>query len=235
MSLTIASIALYGAGVTSTLSPCALPLVPGYLAVLVDDPSKGRRARPQRVAMFAMGAIGTFVLLGGLIGWAGLTLDFTIGWLQRLTGIGLVCFGLLMIAGRLGRLTAEFRFLGALPAQRHLRALLLGVGCGAAWTPCVGPLLGAALTAAARSGSTLRGSLLLLMFGCGVLTPFCAVSFVRVPKLGSRVSAVGRRLGTVSACVMLVLGVLLVGGWYDAFIGTLDIGTKSRRTSWIGA
>ncbi|MGZ4773045.1 MAG: cytochrome c biogenesis protein CcdA, partial [Ilumatobacteraceae bacterium] len=72
MSLTIASIALYGAGITSTISPCVLPLRPGYLAVLADGSSHNGRPRPQRVLIFALGAIGTFVALGGLVAAVGL-------------------------------------------------------------------------------------------------------------------------------------------------------------------
>ena len=225
MSLTLASIALYGAGVISTISPCVLPLVPGYLAVLADAPCAGGGARPQRVAIFAVGAIGTFVALGGLIAAAGLALSTTIGFLQRLTGLGLIAFGILMLLGRLGRANGDFRIARVLPAQPHLRALLLGVGCGTAWSPCVGPLLGAALTAAGGSGSVWRGSWLLFTFGCGVLTPFCAIALLRIPKSGPRMRLAGRRLSSMSAVVMLGLGLLLAGGWYDSLVQRLWIGS----------
>ena len=225
MSLTLASIALYGAGVTSTISPCVLPLVPGYLAVLTDASCPDKRARPHRVAIFAFGAIGTFVALGGLVAALGLALSATIEFLQRLAGLGLIAFGIVMILGKFGRATRGFRVTRTLPEQPHLRALLLGVGCGAAWSPCVGPLLGAALTAAGGSGSAWRGSWLLFTFGCGVLTPFFAVAFLKVPSAGRRLRLVGRRLSTASAAAMLGLGVLLVGGWYDAFVQRMGIGT----------
>ena len=224
MSLAIASIALYGAGVTSTLSPCVLPLVPGYLGVLVDG-SASRRARAQRVAVFALGAIATFVALGGVAAAVGLPLSATIGWIQRVAGLCLIALGALMILGRSGHVVREFRLVRALPAQPHVRALLLGIGCGAAWSPCVGPLLGAALTAAAASGSAWRGSWLLFAFGSGVLTPFCALASVRLPTLGGRVRSMGRRLSGVSAVAMLALGAVLLAGWYDALVQRLDIGT----------
>ena len=223
MSLTVASIALYGAGITSTISPCVLPLVPGYLAVLADRSSLNRRPRPQRVAIFALGAIGTFVALGGLVAAVGLELSPTITVLQRLAGFGLVAFGTVMLLARSGRATGEFRLVRVLPAQPHLRALLLGVGCGAAWSPCVGPLLGAALTAAGGSGSVWRGSWLLFAFGCGVLTPFCAASCVRTPLRSRAARLAGRRLSAASAVVMLGLGVLLIAGWYDDLVQHLGI------------
>ena len=223
MSLTLGLVALYGTGVTSTLSPCVLPLVPGYLGVLVDDPGAGSRTRPQRVAIFAAGAIGTFVILGGAVASIGASVTGTVGWLQRFAGFSLLVFATLMILGKIGRATAEFRIVRVLPAQPSLRALLLGVGCGAAWSPCVGPLLGAALTAASGSGTLWRGSWLLFAFGCGVLTPFCAIAFLKVPIADRRIRRIGRQLSTVSAFVMLGLGVLLIGGWYDALIQRLSI------------
>ena len=224
MALTLASIALYGAGVTSTLSPCVLPLVPGYLGVLADSAGAGNHARPQRVAIFAAGAIATFVVLGGAVAAIGLTLTGTIERLQGLAGIGLILMAGLMLIGKLGKLTAEVRLIRVFPAQPHLRALLLGIGCGAAWSPCVGPLLGAALTAAGGSGSVWRGSWLLLAFGCGVLTPFLALAFLRSPSVGRRVRILGRKLSAVSPIVMLGLGVLLIAGWYDAFVQRLMLG-----------
>ena len=223
MSLTVASIALYGAGITSTISPCVLPLVPGYLAVLADGSSLNGRPRPQRVVIFALGAIGTFVALGGLVGAVGLELSPTIEVLQRLAGFGLVAFGTVMLLARSGRATGEFRVVRVLPAQPHLRALLLGVGCGAAWSPCVGPLLGAALTAAGGSGSVWRGSWLLFAFGCGVLTPFCAASCFRTPLRHRAARLAGRRVSAASAVVMLGLGVLLIAGWYDDLVQRLGV------------
>ena len=225
MSLALALIGLFGAGVTSAISPCVLPLLPGYVGVLTDSSGAGGRTRPHRVAIFAIGAIGTFVVLGGVVASMGISLTRTIGWLQRLAGFSLIVFAILMILGKLGRATVELCLVRVLPAQPHLRALLLGVGCGAAWSPCVGPLLGAALTAAGGSGSVWRGSWLLFAFGCGVLTPFCAIAFLRIPVAGPRLRRVGRRLSTASALVMLGLGVLLTGGWYDSMVQRLGIGT----------
>jgi cytochrome c-type biogenesis protein len=223
MALTVASIALYGAGITSTISPCVLPLVPGYLAVLADSASPGARPRPHRVAIFAAGAIGTFVALGGIVAAVGLALTATVALLQRLAGLGLIAFGTVMLLAKSGRAIGEFRVVRALPPQPNLRALLLGVGCGAAWSPCVGPLLGAALTAAGGSGSVWRGSWLLFSFGCGVLTPFFAASCLKSPLAPRRARLAGRWLSTVSAAVMLGFGVVLTAGWYTALVQRLGV------------
>jgi cytochrome c-type biogenesis protein len=225
MSLPLASVALYGAGLTSTISPCVLPLVPGYLGVLMDDPQAGRRARPVRVALFSAGAIGSFVLLGSVAAAVGLAITGTVSWLQRAAGLCLIALAVLMVLGKLGRSTRGLRPIRVLPVEPHLRALVLGVGCGAAWSPCVGPLLGAVLTAAGGSGSVWRGAWLLFAFGCGVLTPFVAVAYMRLPRIGRTLRVAGRQLWSASAVVILALGVLLAGGWYGDVVQRLVIGT----------
>jgi len=225
MSLAPVSVALYGAGVTSSLSPCVLPVVPGYLGVLFDARLPGERRRGLPIALFAFGTIGTFAALGGVTTSVGVSLSGTVGWLQRVAGFALIICGLLMVLGGLGLTTTEVRVVRVVPAQRHLRALLLGIGCGAAWSPCVGPLLGVALTAASGSGSVYRGTWLLVCFGCGVLTPFVAVVFVGTQVLGTRTRVAGRAMTAGSAALVVCLGVLLLGGWYDGLAQRLSIGT----------
>lgn len=218
MVLALACLALYGAGLTSTLSPCVLPLVPGYLGVLSD--SDGRAGRWPRIMLFVLGAGATFVALGGVASAVGAGVSATVQWSQRIAGVGLVVLGALMILGRRGRVTAELRLVRRLPAQPHLRALLLGVGCGAAWSPCVGPLLGVALTAAGGTGSIGRGSLLLAWFAFGVLTPFMALGLLSLRPPGW-LAAAGRRLASITWAVTVLIGVVLAAGWYDLAVRQL--------------
>jgi len=226
MSMALASAALFGAGLTATVSPCVLPLVPGYLGVLADSDVPGLTgARPARVALFALGAAATFAALGAVVGSLGWGVTRAGDSLQQISGIALIVFGILMLLGRLGTIGGERRLIDRLPRQPQLRALMLGVGCGAAWSPCVGPLLGAALTAAGGSGSVARGSLLLLAFAAGVLAPFVALSFVRTPRVPFRVRRLGNAMSSASAMLMLALGVLLAAGWYDSLIQRLPSGT----------
>ena len=196
MALALACIALYGAGLTSTLSPCVLPLVPGYLGVLGD--SGGRSGYRPRITAFAFGAGATFVVLGGAAAAVGAQVAAVVEWSQRIAGVGLVVLGALMILGRQGLLVTEIRIVRRLPNQPYLRALLVGIGCGAAWSPCVGPLLGVAVTAAGGAGSVGRGSLLLAWFAFGVLTPFLAFSLVPV-RSSKRLASVRRRLASVAS------------------------------------
>ncbi|MEZ5406521.1 MAG: cytochrome c biogenesis CcdA family protein [Acidimicrobiales bacterium] len=221
MALVLACLALYGAGLTSTLSPCVLPLVPGYIGVLGDG-GAGQSGRRPRIAAFVVGAGVTFVLLGGAAATVGAGVADAVGWSQRVAGVGLVVLGGLMILGRRGLLVTEIRLVRRLPDQPHLRALLLGIGCGAAWSPCVGPLLGVALTAAGGAGSVARGSLLLAWFAFGVLTPFLAFSFVPT-RSSPRLAGAGRRLGTVASATTILFGVVLAAGWYGDVVARLSL------------
>jgi cytochrome c-type biogenesis protein len=92
----------------------------------------------------------------------------------------------------------------------------LGVAFGAAWSPCVGPLLGAALTVAARTGQAGRGALLLLSYAAGIGVPFmlAALGFAAAPGVTARLQRAGARIEKVAGVLLVILGVLLATGVY---------------------
>jgi cytochrome c-type biogenesis protein len=93
---------------------------------------------------------------------------------------------------------------------------VVGVAFGAAWSPCVGPLLGAALTVAAGSGNAGRGALLLFAYALGIGVPFLVVSLglASSPRLAERLRRVGPRVERVAGGLLVVLGLLLATGTY---------------------
>jgi cytochrome c-type biogenesis protein len=116
-----------------------------------------------------------------------------------------------------GPLAAEHRLLQAVPrVTGPLRPFLVGVVFGAAWTPCVGPLLGAALTVAAASGQAVRGGLLLVAYAVGIGVPFMLASLGLASSAGARrrLQRVGPVIQRVGGVLLVVLGVLLVTGAY---------------------
>ncbi|MGD9999032.1 MAG: cytochrome c biogenesis CcdA family protein [Ilumatobacteraceae bacterium] len=223
MTLLVASMALFGAGLTSTLSPCILPLVPGYVAVLGEGSAGGRRA-VAGVVSFAVAAATVFAVLGVALGVLGEEVGSVERWLQRAAGVLLVGFACLALAGRFGWIAGarQWRWpIDRLPVSRTWRAVALGLGCGVAWTPCTGPLLGAALTAAAGSASTARSTVLLLCYACGVLAPFVAVAAFGTSRLPTEVKRWGRVLGTASTMAMGAIGLLLVVDGYDDLVARM--------------
>jgi cytochrome c-type biogenesis protein len=97
-----------------------------------------------------------------------------------------------------------------------LRPLVLGVAFGAAWSPCVGPLLAAALTVAARDGEAVRGAVLLIAYAAGIGVPFVlgSLGLASSPGLAIRLRRVSAPIERVAGGLLVVLGVLLAAGWY---------------------
>jgi cytochrome c-type biogenesis protein len=220
VSLVVASVALAGAGLTSSLSPCVLPLLPGYIGALCDAGSGPKRPR---VALFALGVASSFVALGAVVGALGFKIGSSGSAISRLAGVVLIVLSAGLVAGQVGWITFQFRAVRRFPAGGRWRSLALGVGCGAAWSPCVGPLLGAALTAAGGSGAAWRGSILLGAFALGILLPFFAVATLPLHRLGARVRRFGRALPWLAASVMLLVGIALAGGWYQQAIRHISV------------
>ncbi len=221
-SFPLATVALYGAGVTASVSPCVLPLVPGYLGVLAD--ADGRPGRGGRVAIFAASAVATFALLGSLVAAFGSVVHTTVA-LQRVAGALLLVCAAAALATHFGRLQGTWRVPVAIPASPVPRAVALGVGCGAAWTPCVGPLLGAALTAAGGVGSVSRGAALLAAFGFGVVTPLIAIAILPLPRVPASWRRIGRAANLATPALLAVVGLVLLFGWYGPLVQRLPTGT----------
>ncbi len=222
MSELVAIVALFGAGITATLSPCVLPLVPGIVGVLTGAADTGHRVRA--MTAFAAGAVMVFAVLGVAVGGLGVVGSRLGSDLQRAAGVVLVVLAVVWFAAQRGMSVPSARLFRKLPDAPLARAFVLGVGCGAAWTPCAGPLLGAALTAAGAasgSGGVARSTVLLVAYAAGVLAPFTALAALGLRRVPDALRSAGRVLAPVSAVVMLVLGVALAAGWYESLVGRL--------------
>ena len=208
-------LALFGAGVASFLAPCVLPLVPVWLGVVAAN------ARTRAVAAtlsFVAGFACVFALAGVAAGAIG-------SWLSG-RAVVIVGGALLIIFG------ASLLFTGRGPFRREIRPLqrfhqgapfLIGVAFGAAWTPCVGPLLGAALGAAAAEGNPVRSGLLLLADAAGLGLPFVVAS-LGLSGTNSAMAWVQRHSAGIelfAGGLLIVLGLLVVSGTYNSVSGSL--------------
>jgi cytochrome c-type biogenesis protein len=211
-------VALLGAGVVSFLAPCIVPLLPAYLGMVVGEAADARdpaRAVPA-TAIFVLGFAVVFAALGAAAGLVGSSLHSVQHIVRVVGGVLIVVMGLALLGILKGPFARERRLVTRLPVSGPARPFVLGVAFGAAWSPCVGPLLGAALTVAARSGQAGRGALLLLAYAAGIGIPFmlAALFMASLPGLTKRLQRAGAAIERVAGVLLVVLGVLLATGLY---------------------
>jgi len=169
----------FAAGVVSFVSPCCLPLVPGYLAAVSGSASGdlGRLRVDRRVLARSLLFVGTFSLIFVVLGLsataAGSFLFTNKPLLNRISGIAIIVMGVLFIASVfvLG-LNREFRPRALIERAGKGGPVVAGAAFAIAWTPCVGPTLGAILGLAATASGTGKGALLLGFYSAGLALPF---------------------------------------------------------------
>jgi cytochrome c-type biogenesis protein len=203
------------AGLVSFLSPCVLPLVPGYLGYVTGlsgvDLDRQRRGRMLGGALlFVLGFTAVYVTMGWAAGWVGAALARYQEPLTRVLGVVTVALGLLFLgvlpgwgSGR----TTDWR-----PAAGLVGAPLLGATFALGWTACTGPTLSAIIALAGLGGSPGRGALLATAYCLGLGTPFLVAAVALRRALGA--FAVVRRH---RVAVTRFGGVLLVG------VGLLEV------------
>lgn len=171
------SIALaFAAGVVSFISPCCLPLVPGYLATVCGKPVGQQGLDPAVIArslVFIASFSAIFIILGLSATALGGLLRDNQELLSRVAGIVLVVLGVFFIGSVfIVRLNREFRPPGLIERAGRGGPLVAGAAFAIAWTPCVGPTLGAVLTLAGLGDSTAKGAGLLAVYSLGLGLPF---------------------------------------------------------------
>jgi cytochrome c-type biogenesis protein len=212
--------AALAAGVVSFLSPCVLPLVPGYLsAVSGIRPSELERAPLWKVLgpslLFVASFSAIFIVLGLGATKLGSTLNDHVDALEKVSAAIIVALGLFFLATPfVDRLNREWHVEGLMRHAGRGGPVLAGAAFAIAWTPCIGPTLGAILSAAALSESTGRGAYLLAWYSAGLAIPFLltAVAFNRMTTV---FAAVKRHYGVivgVGGAILVVMGVLIWTG-----------------------
>ncbi|ADI13558.1 cytochrome c biogenesis CcdA family protein [Truepera radiovictrix] len=206
------------AGVLSFLSPCVLPLVPSYLAYVGGSHARSgaRWAILSRSLLFVLGFSLIFVALGASASALGSLLSAYRYELSRLGGLLILGFGLFMLGLRLPWLQRDVRLRFQGETRTPVGAVLLGMAFAAGWTPCIGPVLGAALTVAGASGTLGLGVTLLAFYALGLAVPFVLAALML--ESFSRFSLRFRRylpwVERTSGAILVAAGVLMLTGSY---------------------
>ena len=208
------------AGLVSFLSPCVLPLVPGYLSTVIGvTPTDLKGAGTRRVLVPSLLFISSFSLIFILLGLSATAIGSTLNThkqtLEQAGGIVIIAMGVLFLVSP---------FVGALNRSWHSESLLRLAGRGGpliagaafaiAWTPCTSITLGAILTQAAISHSAAHGALLLAFYSAGLAIPFLAIALA-FERMTDALSVVKRHFPVVigiGGAVMIVLGLLIITG-----------------------
>ena len=220
------------AGLVSFFSPCVIPLLPGYLsyatglsgADLASGEGDARRGRMLLGSvLFVLGFALVFVAIGAATGAVGFWLRT---WQREITvvlGALTIVFGL-AFAGLIPFLQRDWR-VHKVPAVGLAAAPLLGVLFGLGWTPCIGPTLGAITALSFNEATAARGALLAAVYALGLGLPFILLGLAYSRALGT-IAFVRRHqawVTRVGGLMLVVVGVMLVTGWWDSAVTWLQV------------
>jgi cytochrome c-type biogenesis protein len=216
-------IAAFVAGLVSFLSPCVLPLVPGYVSLisgvgveeLKTHESQLLRKMMLNSASFILGFSVVFITLGAISTEVGQLLARYKSTLAQVAGVVIILFGLHLTGiFRINALYADKRLHGVKGGSTAGGAFLIGFAFAFGWTPCVGPILAVILGFAATQDSVFKGVGLLAVYSMGLAVPFLLTSFFieRFLKFYTRFRSHMHAIEVASGALLIGLGVLLVIG-----------------------
>lgn len=225
----ISMLTVFAAGIISFLSPCVLPLVPGYVSYVAGRSAVGNRSlstvgvRLPAIILglcFVLGFSTVFIVLGASATALGQVLISYRYELNFVGGAIVILFGL-FVTGliRFPWMMREARFHSDLPGGGATSAYVLGLAFAFGWTPCIGPILGAILTIGAASATVVDGVLLLAIYSMGLGVPFLLAALF-TDALASRLRSfgrVGRILRTFAGAIMILMGLAMITGQLSAF------------------
>ncbi|WP_198389830.1 cytochrome c biogenesis protein CcdA (plasmid) [Sinorhizobium medicae] len=223
----IGLITAFTAGLVSFVSPCVLPLVPGYISY-VSGQTLGRQhhAGANRLVTlslslcFVLGFSTIFVALGATATALSRLLLFYRYEATLVGGAIVIVLGVFMTGlVRIPWFERDVRFHGSIPGGRPLGAFVLGLAFGFGWTPCIGPVLGGILTVSALSSTAAAGIVLLAVYSLGLGVPFL-LSAAFADHLMQRLKSMrrlGRTLQVGAGGVMVAMGIAMITGTITAF------------------
>jgi cytochrome c-type biogenesis protein len=213
-------LAALAAGVVSFLSPCVLPLVPGYLSAVSGIKPKDLEAAPlwkvlAPSLLFVASFSAIFIVLGLGATKLGSSLNDHIATLEKVSGVIIIVLGAFFLATPfIPMLTREWHVEGLMARAGRGGPVLAGAAFAIAWTPCIGPTLGAILSAAALSQTTGRGAYLLAWYSAGLAIPFLltAIAFNRMTTVFAAVKRHYSVIVATGGAILIVMGILILTG-----------------------
>ena len=225
----------FAAGLISFLSPCVLPLVPGYISIIsgfsldqLKDQQKNTsltRTVLLNSVMFIIGFSITFISMGASATWIGQLLASRRQFFDRIAGLIIIILGLHLLGiFKINFLYRDKRFHNIEKPRGVLGALVLGLAFAFGWTPCIGPILAGILTIASTKQTPVEGVLLLAVYSMGLGIPFLMTSLGLNKFLGfyGRFKRHFHAVEMVSGALVIAVGMLILtnnlsrmAGWFS--------------------
>src|SRR5205823_4919981 len=225
----------FAAGLVSFLSPCVLPLVPGYISIVSGSSLDQLKAREKDTSllrtvllnsvMFIVGFSLTFILLGASATWIGQVLVSRMQLLGRIAGLILIVFGIHLLGiVKINALYQDKRFHNVQKPRGVVGALVLGLAFAFGWTPCIGPILAGILTMASTKETVGAGVAMLAVYSMGLGIPFLLTSLGVNQFLAfyGRFKRHFRAVEMASGALVIAVGVLILtnnlsrlAGWFS--------------------
>ena len=225
MNGNVSLLAAFAAGFLSFISPCVLPLIPGYISfvsgVSVDEMRSDAPPAASRLQVFftslafVIGFSLVFIALGASATAVGKFMFSKLPLLSKLAGVVLIVFGLhTMGVFRLAFLDTEKRVHQQRKPAGPLGAMLVGVAFAFGWTPCIGPILGGILAIAGSKNTVWEGVVLLAVYSLGLGIPFLITSLAINQFFGAakRIRKYYHAIELTSGALLIAIGVLIITG-----------------------
>ena len=233
--------AAFAAGVVSFLSPCVLPLVPGYISMVsgasVDELKEGDHSKLfgkilLHSLLFILGFSVVFISLGASATWLGQMLLSRMSLLYKIGGGIIIIFGLHLTGlVKIPFLYTDKRFHSAGKPASAFGAFVIGLAFAFGWTPCIGPILGAILGLAASQETITSGIFLLGLYSLGLAVPFLLTS-LGINHFLKFYNRFRKHLHTVevfSGVMLIALGLMIFTNQFTRLAGYLSFLNRFAR------
>jgi len=206
----------FGAGLISFLSPCVLPLIPGYVSFIsgqsLQEILKSKKIDIVPLILFCLGFSTVFITLGASASFLGQALLQNSETLRILAGVIIIIFSLQLIGViNIGHLNLEKRF-EAKKSQHFLFPYIIGLAFGFGWTPCIGPILGSILALASIEETLSKAILLLSFYSIGLAIPFVLSGYLiqKFLLFSKNFKKNINLISKIGGIILLITGVLIL-------------------------
>jgi len=205
----------FGAGLISFLSPCVLPLIPGYVSFIsgqsLQDLLKSKQINLLLLVLFCLGFSTVFIILGASASFLGQTLLQNSETLRIIAGIVIIIFSLQLIGLiNIPYLNLEKRF-ETKKSQNIFFPYIIGLAFGFGWTPCIGPILGSILALASIEETLSRAIILLTFYSLGLSIPFILSGYLiqRFLLFSKNFKKNINLISKIGGIILLITGILI--------------------------